>query len=109
VSLSLLSIPRETGVAWGRAIATKEARGEDLAAELWADHLGDDVECFLCGAAIPTPPAPFTLLMPDKAPDQVIGAPLCAQCAALPPMLRSHRCIRLWRNMCARPGRQSHW
>jgi hypothetical protein len=91
--LSLLSVPREVGVAWGRAIATKQARGEDLAAELWAEsgQLGGEVECFLCGAAIPTPPAPFTLLMPDKVPDQVIAAPLCAACAALPYMTRLNR------------------
>ncbi len=103
--LNLLSIPRKIGIAWGRAIATKQASGEELAAVLWDGHLGDDVECFLCGADIPTPPAPFTLLMPDRVPDQVIGAPLCPACAALPPMVRSHRCMQMWRKMFARP----HW
>jgi hypothetical protein len=107
--LSLLQVSRKIGVAWGRAIATKQACGEDLAAELWAGHLGGDAECFLCAAAIATPPAPFTQLMPDKVPDQVIGAPLCPACAALPPMLRSHRCLRLWRKMIARRGKQAHW
>ncbi len=101
--LTLLSVPRKVGVAWARALATRQARGEDLAAELWAGHAGEPAECFLCAEPITLPA--FTQLLPDKAPDQVLAAPLCAACAALPPMLRSHRCLRLWRKMFARP----HW
>jgi hypothetical protein len=100
--LSLLQVSRKIGVGWGRQIATKQARGEDLAAELWEGHLGGDAECFLCAAAIPTPPAPFTQLLPDKVPDQVIGAPLCPACAALPYMQRLNRCLRLLRKMWQR-------
>jgi len=103
--LTLLSVPRETGRAWARALAEKRTPGENLAATLWAEHLGDVMNCFLCDAAIPTPPAPFTQLLPDKVPDQVVAAPLCPKCAALPPMLRSHRCMLLWRKMMAAP----HW
>ena len=71
--LTLLSVPRETGRAWARALAEKRTPGENLAATLWAEHLGDVMNCFLCDAAIPTPPAPFTQLLPDKVPDQVVA------------------------------------
>jgi hypothetical protein len=101
--LTLLAVPRKVGVAWGRAIATKQARGEDLAAALWADHAGEPAECFLCAAPVTLPA--FTQLLPDKAPDQMVAAPLCPTCAGLPPMLRSHRCLRLWRRMAGAP----HW
>ena len=101
--LTLLAVPRKVGARWARAIATKQARGEDLAAELWKDHAGAETDCFLCGAPVILPC--FSQLLPDKSPDQMIAAPLCAACAALPPMLRSHRCERLWRKMMGAP----HW
>jgi hypothetical protein len=102
--LTLLTVPREVGRAWARALATKAAKGADLAAELWADHAGETGECFLCGEPVTLPC--FSQLLPDyKVPDQVVVAPLCPACAGLPPMLRSHRCERLWRRMC----KARHW
>jgi hypothetical protein len=100
--LVLLNLPPRQAVAFGAAIADKRATGEELAAELWADYLGQEMECFACGTAVATPPAPFTMVLPDKLPSRMLAAPLCPACAALPYMQRLHRCLRLLRRMWQR-------
>ena len=76
--------------------------GFELAAELWADYLGAELECFACGAAVATPPAPFTMVLPDNTPTRMLAAPLCRACAAPPYMQRLNRCLRLLREMWQR-------
>jgi hypothetical protein len=93
-----VGLPRQA-LAFGAAIVEKRATGEELAAELWIEYLGQEMECFACGAAVATPPAPFTMVLPDKLPAPMLAAPLCATCAALAPMVRVARCLKMLRKM----------
>jgi hypothetical protein len=102
MTLVLLNLPPRQALAFGAAIVEKRATGEELAAELWVEYLGQEMECFACGAAVATPPAPFTMVLPDKTPARMLAAPLCPDCAALPYMRRLNRCLRLLRKMWQR-------
>jgi hypothetical protein len=71
MTLVLLNLPPRQALAFGAAIVEKRATGEELAAELWVEYLGQEMECFACGAAVATPPAPFTMVpaRQDARPD----------------------------------------
>ena len=81
--------------------------GDQEAAEalfdLWADIAHQfPIACFLCRREIARPPVPRTAMIPDlgnKNGSTVIGAPLCAVCAALPPMQRYGRVMQTFRRM----------
>jgi hypothetical protein len=69
--------------------------------ELWEPYLADGVDCFLCDAAIPGP-VPHTAVVPDRKPGECVALPLCAECGALPYVVRVGRCTRLLRKMWGR-------
>jgi hypothetical protein len=96
VTLVLLTVTAAQARAFALALAAGEP-GEELSAALWADYAGQAAECFLCAEPIMLPA--FTQLYPDKAPATMVAAPLCGECAALPPMVRGHRGLRLMRTM----------
>jgi hypothetical protein len=98
LSLTLLSVTAAQARAFTVALAAGRP-GLELSTELWRDYLGQELECFTCGVAIETPPAPFTQLQPDKRRDLMLATPLCPACAGLPAMVRAHRGLRLMRKM----------
>jgi hypothetical protein len=94
--LILLSVTAAQARAFAFALAAGHP-GEELSDQLWTDYAGQTAECFLCGEPITLPC--FTQLFPDKRRDQMLAAPLCGECAGLPPMVRGHRGLRLMRKM----------
>ena len=100
MTLLLLSVTTKQAASIGAALRSGRAKGEELAAELWADYAGQETACFLCDATVVLPC--FTQIIPDKKPGTSMAVPLCPACAALPYMVRSHRCLRLTRKMWGR-------
>jgi hypothetical protein len=100
VTLLLLSVTTKRAASIGAALREGRAKAEDLAAELWADYAGRQTACFLCDAPVVLPA--YTQVIPDKKPGTMMAVPLCGGCAALPFMVRAHRCLRLTRKMWQR-------
>jgi hypothetical protein len=100
LTLLLLSVTAKQAASIGAALRSGCAKGEDVSAELWADYTGQETPCFLCDAPVVLPA--YTQIIPDRKPGAAMAVPLCRQCAALPYLQRSHRCLRLTRKMWAR-------
>jgi hypothetical protein len=74
-------------------------------ARLWAEYEHLELPCFLCDAPAQKNPL-FAQILPDpKHDDKLLGAPLCSVHAALPPMLRLHRCLKLLKRIMSQPGK----
>jgi hypothetical protein len=93
----LLNLTVAQVTALGALVREGRARPEDLAAELWAPYAGQTTCCFLCDASLVLPAC--VQCVPDKRPGLMMAVPLCGSCAALPFMVRAHRCLRLTRKM----------
>jgi hypothetical protein len=95
--LTLLNVP----AAEMRA-ARKAGTVDATFADLW---LGTTTACFLCDTALPASAnRPHTSFFNDaRNPGQLVALPLCPACAALPLMVRTHRCLRVLRKMWSRP------
>ena len=69
---------------------------------LWADYADRDLACFACDAVTAKPP--YAMILPDRDRAQLLAAPLCPTCAALPQLVRLNRCWSMLRKMWSRPG-----
>jgi hypothetical protein len=98
----LLSLTSRQVTSLGAAAREGRAKAEDLATELWLPYAGQETCCFLCNAPVVLP-APVQCVA-DKKPGLMMAVPLCGSCAALPFMVRAHRCLRLTRKMWSRAG-----
>jgi hypothetical protein len=76
---------------------------------LWADYADATIAHFLCDTECASPP--FMIVLPERNdPDRCLAAPLCPACAALPPMVRLTRVVKVLKRMW--PGyhlRRSGW
>jgi hypothetical protein len=100
VSLLLLSLTHKQAATIGEGLRDGRIKPEEMVAELWQDHIGQETDCFLCGAAVVLPC--YTQIIPDRKPGTTMAVPLCGDCAKLSYMQRSHRCLRLTRKMWRR-------
>jgi hypothetical protein len=74
MTLLLLSVTARQAASIGVALREGRAKGEDLAAELWADYAGQRTSCFLCDVPVVLPC--FTQIIPDKRPGTSMAVPL---------------------------------
>ena len=87
---------RELLAAHRQAVA--DGAVPDLVRELLGDRGDDSVPCPLCDSQCADPPF-LCVVDPHHDPDFILGAPLCPSCAALPPLVRVARCLRMLRKM----------
>jgi hypothetical protein len=79
-------------------------------AQLWDEYRGRSVACFICDETVEERPI-GTIALPEFNDNQkLIGAPLCAKCNALPPLVKSSRSLRVLQRMfSARAGKNIHF
>ncbi len=70
----------------------------DLVRELLDGHSGADIACLLCDSPCADPPF-LEVVDPGHDPFYIVGWVICAGCAALPPLVRVARCLRMLRKM----------
>jgi hypothetical protein len=96
--LLLLSVCRAEVLAVHPRVAAGDSAALPYFRDLWADYADRPLACFLRDAECVSPP--FTMLMPERhAGAEALAAPLCADCTALPPMVRLNRAVVLLKRM----------
>jgi hypothetical protein len=108
--LRLLSLSRAEVLATHQRARAGDTAALHAFAEIWADYADGPLVCFLCDGETATPP--FTMVLPERhGQSDALAAPLCPTCAALPPMQRLGRAVKVLKKMWpgwhlrARPGR----
>jgi hypothetical protein len=95
--LVILSLERKALLRAHKDAAREGEAGQAaLVADLWADHVGKAIACFLCDSECASPP--FSMIVEDR-DDSIMALPLCGGCAGLPQLVRLHRCQQLLRKM----------
>ena len=93
------------------ALHKRAEKGDEAAvAAINAHFPADDGphECFLCGNEIAG--QVFTLMAPDRNPNLMILAPTCRDCHSLPWQARTHRILKILREMySSATGKQVHF
>jgi hypothetical protein len=87
---------RELLTAHRQAVADGAIPG--LVRELLAGHSGAEIACLLCDRPCADPPF-LEVVDPGHDPFYVVGCVICADCAAVPPLVRVARCLRMLRKM----------
>lgn len=99
--LDLKSIARAAFNDLDRRARNGDQEARDWLREIWDG--ADPVACFLCDVHIDGEHAvngkPWPMILPETTNDELIIAPLCRACGALPKMIRMSRCLRLLRAM----------
>jgi hypothetical protein len=96
--LIVLSLDRDSFLKLQQRAAQGDQAALAAIAQLWEPYADTEIECFVCSDQVERPIA--TVALPELDDDQkLIGAPLCARCNALPPLVKSSRALKVLRLM----------